>query len=223
MIKIKTFHFNPLETCCAVVHDDAEKACAIIDPGCCSPGETDGLLGFLEAEGLVPEKILLTHGHFDHSFGAAAIAVRLGIKVLMHPADRKVLEKGELFSGVFGMDGYNGRFPTEDIADGDLVKIGNNLEFKVIHVPGHTPGSVCFLHMESKTMFGGDTLFAGSIGRTDLPGGDYDALMESIFGKLLTLDPAIMVIPGHGPDTTIGREALYNPFLEPFNEPEETE
>lgn len=205
MLHIKKFHFNPLRACCSVLWDDSAPQCVIVDPGFADPGEKKELTDFISSNGLIPVKILLTHGHFDHVFGVKDCAETYGAAVYMHPADREMTE---------GLE-------SADLHDGDVIEAGPALKLHVIATPGHTPGGVCFYESEAKVLLSGDTLFAGSIGRTDLPGGEYDDLIRSIMDKLMGLDGDVAVIPGHGPETSIGEEAMRNPFLIPFNGPED--
>lgn len=137
----------------------------------------------------------------------------------MHPADRFTLESNEYFCRCFGAP-MPEAFETSDVTEGSVVEVGD-LKFEVIETPGHTVGGICYLDRENKVLFSGDTLFAGAIGRTDHPGGDYDTIMKSIFSKIICLDGDIRVIPGHGPETEIATERMTNPFLLPFNEPYE--
>lgn len=194
----------------------------IIDPGFYTDSERDQLKDFISGKGLKPVKILLTHGHFDHVFGLKECAEMYGIPVYMDPADKVTLESADYFCKMFGLKTPQVDVPTVDIHDGDIIRFGET-EFEVLSTPGHTPGGVCFLDRADKVLFSGDTLFAGSIGRTDHPNGDYDRLMEGIFNKLMTLDGDIDVIPGHGPHTSITDERTKNPFLQPFNLPYEDE
>ena len=189
VMKIKRFVCNAFQENCYVVSDGAR--CVIIDPGF-DTGELDGLYKYLEAEGMTPEAILLTHSHWDHTLGVSALVERFGIPV---------------FSAAESVQTPEGP---------DLWK-----RFQTIATPGHTPDSVCYYSEADHVLFTGDTLFAGSIGRTDLPGGDYDAEIRSIMEKLIFLPGETDIYPGHGPASTIARERMENPFLEPFNEREE--
>ena len=153
----------------------------------------------MEAEGLTPEAILLTHSHWDHTLGVPALVERFGIPVFS--ATTSLQTPGKPVSCLEGEDEVRG--------------------FKVIATPGHTPDSVCYYNEAEHILFTGDTLFAGSIGRTDLPGGDYDSEIRSIMEKLIFLPGETEIYPGHGPASTIARERMENPFLEPFNEREE--
>lgn len=217
MIHIEHFTFNSFQTRCYVVWDDS-LSCAIIDPGCASENETMRITSFIERQGLNPVCIMLTHGHFDHILGVAGVAGHYGdIPVFMHPEDKFTLENNGYFCRAFGAP-MPEAFQTSDVKEGDVVTVGD-LKFEVIETPGHTVGGVCYLERENGILFSGDTLFAGAIGRSDHPGGDYDQLMRSIFEKIMTLDGVIAVHPGHGPETSIAEERTTNPFLMPFNEP----
>ena len=219
MIHIEEFTFNSFQTRCSMVWDE-EGNCAFIDPGCTSVSETKALHDIVSRKGLKPVCIMLTHGHFDHILGTAELARDFGgLPVYMHPADKFTLEKNEYFSRYFGVP-MPEAFETTDVCEGSVIEVGS-LRFEVIETPGHTVGGVCYLERSEKVLFSGDTLFAGAIGRTDHPGGDYDKLMESIFTKLLHLEGETRVIPGHGPCSEIATERMTNPFLMPFNEPYE--
>ncbi len=217
MIHIEDFTFNAFQERCSVVWDENGK-CAFVDPGCSSAEELSRLTDFVAAKGLKPVCIMLTHGHFDHVLGVAELSVSFGgIPIYMNPADRYTLEQNEYFCRFFGAP-MPAAFETVDVAEGSAVEVGS-LKFEVIETPGHTVGGVCYLERDEKVLFSGDTLFAGAIGRTDHPGGDYDMIMKSILTKLTVLDGDIRVIPGHGPCSDISTEGMTNPFLQPFNEP----
>lgn len=219
MIHIEYFTFNAFMERCSIVWDN-DRNCAIIDPGFYTAGERDKLYGFIEDRKLTVKAILLTHGHFDHIFGAAEAAGHFQVPIYMHPADKVILEEANpALCAAFGL-----KVPAPlaqsltPAMEGDTIGIGS-MKFEVIETPGHTPGGVCYLERDEKVLFSGDTLFAGSIGRTDNQWADYDALMSGIFGKLMELDGDINVFPGHGPATSIATERMTNPFLMPFNEP----
>lgn len=228
MIHIEYFTFNAFQERCSITWDE-NGSCAIFDPGAESEQELASVTGFIKAKELSPRCIILTHAHFDHIYGMSRLCKEYGIPVYMHEKEMFTLtsSNGQLCKA-FGLpvpqeypfcgaqDGTLARF----ISEGDTIDVGN-LHFEVIETHGHTPGGVCYLERSEKVLISGDTLFAGSIGRTDHPGGDYDALMQGIFSKLMALDGDITVIPGHGPCTTIADERTKNPFLMPFNEPYE--
>ena len=221
MLHSRIFPFNPLATNCVVLWNEGSHTCTVVDPGMSSPEGLQQLTDFFKAHDLTPEAILLTHGHFDHVWGVDKLLALYSVPVYMHPADKDITEKMTAgFSSVQGFSFLQHKFTTEDVADGEVLTTAGTA-WKVIHTPGHTPGGVCYYSADNKLLLSGDTLFAGSIGRTDLKGGDYDQLMASIKEKLLNLPGETDVIPGHGQSTTIAREGMSNPFLEPFNEPME--
>ena len=211
MIQIKTFYFNDLRECTYVLWDETLE-CIIIDPGCYSSSERERLVKFIVSENLKPVKIVNTHGHFDHIMGNAFVATEWGIKTHIHPQDKPHLERAQKYSELFGYSIEQPPLDTIDIDDGDKITLGNSF-VTVMHTPGHTRGGVSLYNLEEKFVITGDALFAGSIGRTDLPGGDYDQLMESLLGRLVKLGNDFKVYPGHGPVTTIGQELDTNPFL----------
>lgn len=217
MPEIRTFTFNPFGERCSLVWDHTHEA-VIIDPGCHDAAETGRLTEAIAQNNLTIKAIWLTHGHFDHIYGVSGLATRYGAAVYMHPADKVILDNNALIAGSFGLDAPDVSFSTVDIREGDILRFGES-SFRVIESPGHTPGGVCYYSEEGKALFSGDTLFAGSIGRTDNAWGDYDKLIVSIMDKLMGLPGEVRVIPGHGQGTDIGWERTHNPFLQPFNEP----
>lgn len=217
MIHIEHFAFNSFQTNCYILWDENAN-CIFTDPGCSSEYELSRLTGFVTEKGLKPVCILLTHGHFDHILGVADLAAAYGgIPVYMDPKDRFTLESNDYFCRAFGAP-MPKAFETSDVVEGSTIEAGS-MRFEVIETPGHTKGGVCYLERSEKILLSGDTLFAGAIGRSDHPGGDYDILMRSIFEKLLMLDGDTRVLPGHGPSSDIATERMTNPFLMPFNEP----
>ncbi|MHC1779595.1 MAG: MBL fold metallo-hydrolase [Bacteroidales bacterium] len=211
MIQIKTFYFNDLRECTYVLWDNTGE-CVIIDPGCYSDGEKERLVKFIEGNSLKPVTLLNTHGHFDHIMGNAFVAGRWSLATMIHPDDRPHLERAKQYSDMFGYKIEQPPLNTIELNDGDEIKFGESL-LKVIHTPGHTRGGVSFYSEVDRFVITGDALFAGSIGRTDLPGGDYDQLMESLLNKIIKLGEDYTVYPGHGPVTTIEKEIATNPFL----------
>ncbi|MBR1872329.1 MAG: MBL fold metallo-hydrolase [Bacteroidales bacterium] len=219
MVSVKTFIFNPFEERCSVLWDEASEA-VIVDPGCYDKAETARLTDFISAKKLHPSAIWLTHAHHDHIFGVKTLSELYGIPVYMSPIDKPTLELSGALASRFGLMEPLSDFPTEDIADGDEVCVGK-VPFKVIGTPGHTPGGVCYYSESEKLLLSGDTLFRGSIGRSDLPGGDYDHLIVSVMDKLMGLPGDTEVIPGHGNNTDISTERTHNPFLQPWGNPDE--
>lgn len=224
MINIEYFTFNPFQERSSVIWDETRTG-LIVDPGHCNERERDELYGFVQRNNLTIKAILLTHGHFDHILGVADAAAYFNAPIYMHPADKIIIDEANpLLCKTYGLvipefNGEGGNIIP--VSDGTEIQIGT-MTFKVLETPGHTPGGVCYLESNEKILMSGDTLFAGSIGRTDNNWASYDTLMESIFSKLMVLDGDITVIPGHGPTTSIAQERTTNPFLQPFNELEMT-
>jgi hydroxyacylglutathione hydrolase len=187
-----------------VVDDEAGRA-VLVDPG----DEPDELIAMVEASGAEIDAIWLTHAHVDHIGGVAGVRRRWPVPVFMHPRDTIVFERANEIAHMYGIQFEMPDAPDIDLADGQQVGVGS-LRFEVLHMPGHAPGLVVFVG--EGVMIGGDLLFAGSVGRTDLPYCDPQAMQRSL-ERLATLDPSLVVWPGHGPDTTIGRELEMNPFL----------
>jgi hydroxyacylglutathione hydrolase len=192
---------------CYIVGCEETREVAVIDPG----GNAKGIVNVLEENQLQAVYIINTHGHIDHIGGNRGVQEATGAKILIHEADAKMLTNpASNFSFLMGTKVTS---PPADqfIADGDIIKIGNTLELEVIHTPGHSQGGVCL--KTGEVIFVGDTLFQGSIGRTDFPGGSYRQLIQMIQEKLLCYDDATICYPGHGPATTVGFERKHNPFL----------
>jgi len=209
---LHSFTFNPFQENTYLVWDD-EKKCAIIDPGCYDAFERQELVEFIETMGLTPTKLLNTHCHVDHVLGNRFVSEKYGLKLEMHENDLPVLNAVPNYARHYGFETGEMIQPSILLRDGDAVSVGK-LNFEILHVPGHSPGSICFYHKESAQIISGDALFHGSIGRTDLPGGNHMQLIQSIKGKLLTLEDSVAVFSGHGPKTTIGNERKHNPFLQ---------
>ena len=219
MIHIEHFTFNSFQTNCFVVWDENKK-CAIADPGCASDKEMAELRNFIADKGLEPVCILLTHCHFDHTYGVVALAGAYGIPVYAGKEEMFTVETtNPQICRVFGLP-LPEKFDMNLVSEGDIIEVGT-LRFEALQTPGHSKGGLCWLERNEKTLLSGDTLFAGAIGRSDHPGGDYNVLMKSIFEKLLMLEGDTRVLPGHGPSSDISTERMTNPFLLPFNEPYE--
>lgn len=190
---------------CYILVDEDSKECAVIDPG----GDEEDLISFIDQTGAKVKHILLTHGHADHTGAVGHLSDIYKVSAHIHKNDGEYIQNGEFMFGPLRYKGNNVVLDM-DIDENKVFKIGS-FDIKCIETPGHTPGGVCFL-VDSK-LFTGDTLFLRSIGRTDLSGGDFNTLIESINNKLLVLDPGTAVYPGHGPQTSIKYEKDNNPFL----------
>ena len=210
MLTLKTIvvQVTPFVQNCSVIFCTKSNKCAFVDPG----GDIDLLLDIAKKNNLIPEKILLTHGHIDHAGGAQELSNILKIKIEgPHIADKFLLDELEKQGAMFGMISKNCS-PDRWLDDGDIVKIGL-VELDTYFCPGHTPGHVIFYSKENQIALVGDVLFNGSIGRTDLPGGNHEELLESIKNKLWPLGHDIEFIPGHGPNSTFAQERAANAFV----------
>lgn len=210
-MKIQTFTFNPFQENTYVLYDDTKKA-VIVDPGCSDASERQELVDFIEENKLVPELLLNTHAHIDHVLGNQFVANKYKLELALHKDDLPILVAARQVATAYGFSYEESPLPTIELIEGEEVSFGNTT-LKIIHVPGHAPGHVVFLNETDKTIIGGDVLFKGSIGRTDLPGGNHGHLISNIKNKLFPLDSDIVVYPGHGPTTTIGEEREHNPFF----------
>jgi glyoxylase-like metal-dependent hydrolase (beta-lactamase superfamily II) len=214
-MQIKIFPFNPLEVNTYVLSDET-KECAIIDAACYQPHETELLINYIVDNGFTVKQLINTHLHFDHIFGINALAEKFDVKVAFHKEDEFLLDSIPQKLAMFGFPIDNNVNYTPEVGryliDKEVIAFGNQ-QLKAIHVPGHSPGSLCYYNEAANAVFTGDVLFLESIGRTDLPGGDYDKLVHGIRTKLFTLPPETVVYPGHGPKTTIGFESEHNPFI----------
>jgi len=209
---IKTFTFNPIQENTYLVYDETNEA-AVIDAGCLSEIEKRALKNYIEDNNLTLKRVLNTHLHFDHQFGNKFLFTTYGIKPEAGIEDEYLLENVIAQTRSFGVEiNEEAQAIGSYITDGQELKFGN-ITLKVLHVPGHSPGSMAFYAEKEGILFAGDVLFRGSIGRTDLPKGDYATLISSITKKLLPLPDSTVVYCGHGPSTTIGFERKNNPFL----------
>lgn len=203
---LKALAVGPIMANCYILGCERTKSAAVIDPG----EEADRILMKLAEDKLTLKYIINTHGHFDHVGGNAGLKKASGADLLIHKADAPMLGELGRTAASFGLPAENSPAPDRTIDEGDEISFGE-ITLTVIHTPGHSPGGIS-LHTD-KMVFVGDALFAGSIGRTDLPGGDYNTLISNIKTKLLVLDDDTKVYTGHGPATTIGQEKRINPFL----------
>lgn len=211
-MKIKSFQFNPVGVNTYIVYDDT-KECVIIDAGCYFEDEKERLLNFISDNGLTVKHAINTHLHFDHVLGANFVKEQFGLDIEANKEDQFLLDALPAQMKMFGFEPMEtvpviGKYLDEN----DTVKFDNQ-EFTILHVPGHSPGSIVFYSKENSCLFAGDVLFRFSVGRTDLAGGNHTQLIEGIHQKLLTLPPETVVYSGHGPSTTIGEEKNGNPYL----------
>jgi hydroxyacylglutathione hydrolase len=211
MIKIKTFVFNAFQVNSFVLSDETGE-CIIIDAACYTQPEKDALDKYIADNQLKLVKVINTHGHVDHILGNHHVAEKYKVPFAIHQADMVLVNTAAQHGVVFGFAVEEQPEIKEFLSGGTDVTFGKS-RLKTLFVPGHSPGSLAYYSPEQKFVIVGDVLFKGSIGRTDLPGGDYDQLMESILGKLMNLPDDTLVWPGHGPSTSIHEEALSNPFL----------
>ena len=211
MLSIKEFTFNPVAENTYILYNE-NRECCIIDPGCYFDQERASLKEFIEKSELRPVLLLNTHCHLDHVFGNKFVHDSWNLTLHIHEKERMVLETAPIAGKTWQLpfDNYEGSLVM--IKEGETLKIGDD-EMEIRFAPGHSPGSVCFYHEAGGFVIGGDVLFNGSIGRTDLPGGDYATLINSIQTQLFTLPDETRVYSGHGPMTTIGFEKMNNPFV----------
>jgi hydroxyacylglutathione hydrolase len=211
MLSIKAFTFNPVQENTYILYNE-NRQCCIIDPGCYFDQERASLKEFIENSGLSPVLLLNTHCHLDHVFGNKFVHESWNLTLHIHEKEKIVLDTAPIAGKTWQLpfDNYEG--PLIMIKEGESIMIGED-ELEIRFTPGHSPGSVCFYHEAGGFVIGGDVLFNGSIGRTDLPGGDYATLMNSIQTQLFTLPDETRVYSGHGPLTTIGFEKMNNPFV----------
>lgn len=211
MLSIRTVQVTPFQQNCRILWGSSKKA-LIIDPG----GEVDKIKNLTDKEGLVPAEIWLTHSHIDHCGGVADLLTLFpGLPLSANPLEKELRSRVEDICSMYGVpEGYmkNCPEPTRFLSGGEQISFEGEV-FEVLFTPGHAPGHLCFYNASGGYVLSGDTLFKNSIGRTDLPGGDYSLLIKSIREKLLVLPSEVKVLNGHGPDTTIGEEKKSNPFL----------
>jgi len=212
-MKVKSFAFNPFQENTYVVYDDS-KECIIIDPGCYSEKERTELRIFITSEGLKPVKLINTHCHIDHVLGNKFVSELWDLELYMHKEDLPLLENAGSISKMYGLVDYErSPSPKHFLEEGDILNFGDS-SFNILFTPGHAPGHICLHSQKNNLVIAGDVLFQRSIGRTDLPGGDHNTLINSITNKLFNLDNETKVFCGHGPSTTIGYEKEHNPHLQ---------
>ncbi len=207
---LETFPVGPLRCNCTILGDEVTHEAVVVDPG----DNIAEILSRLQKHGLTLRQIVITHAHIDHVGGAAQLKKATGAPVFLNHNDLALLNAMEMQAGWLGIPTPEVASPDASADDGLAVGL-TTLPAEVIHTPGHTPGSVCLLFPQQHLLLAGDTLFAGSIGRTDLPGGDGRQILRSLRDRLMVLPDTTRVLPGHGPSTTIGEEKQSNPFLQP--------
>jgi glyoxylase-like metal-dependent hydrolase (beta-lactamase superfamily II) len=205
----RIFAVGPLQCNCSVIGDEETQEAMVIDPG----DEIEGVLQILRQEKLTLKQIVITHAHIDHIGGAMKLKAATGAPLLMNQDDHELLKMLDSQAEWVGMKSPGTVKIDESVSHSRVLKIGQ-ISSHVIHTPGHTEGSICLYFPEEKKLIAGDTLFAGSIGRTDFPGGSMEKIMRSLHNQVLALPDEVEVTPGHGPQTTIGEERETNPFLQ---------
>jgi len=211
MLTVQPFTFNPVQENTYVLYNE-KGDCGIIDPGCYFASEETALKDFLSQNKLKPALLINTHCHLDHIFGNRFVHQTYGLTLHLHSLEKAVLEHGPASAQLWGLSFVNYDGEMVFIDEGQTLRIGDD-ELQILFTPGHSPGSLSFYSAANKFVISGDVLFEKSVGRTDLPGGDFKILEESIKTKLYTLPPDTVVYPGHGNSTTIGDEIKGNPFV----------
>ena len=211
MLVVKVFEFSPIRENTYLLYNE-RRECIIIDPGCYFEEERDELKTFIESASLLPKFLLNTHCHLDHVFGNKWVAETYGLILHIHEKEKPVLDYAPTAGLMWNLpfESYEGDLVY--LRENESIKLGLD-ELKILLTPGHSPGSVVFYCQKQEFVIGGDVLFRMSIGRTDLPGGDYDTLIESIRSRILVLPDQVKIYPGHGEPTTVGFEKKHNPFL----------
>lgn len=212
-MKIKTFEFNPIFVNTYVLYDDSRE-CVIIDAACYYHDEKENIFNFIIDNELQPKMLINTHLHFDHLFGINYLASQFDLPFAANQNDAYLIDDLPNQLRMFGVEPNAVQKPKIDryLTEKDTIRFGNQ-ELKIWHVPGHSPGSIVYYNEQAGALFTGDVLFRQGIGRTDLPGGDYEQLVDGIRTKLFTLPDETIVYPGHGPTSTIGYEKANNPFV----------
>lgn len=210
MLQVKKFTFNPFAENTYVLFDDT-KECVVIDPGCYEKREQQELVDFIESNNLIVKKLINTHCHIDHVLGNAFIKRKFNVQLHIHPIEEALLRAVSTYASNYGFFQYEDSIPDVFITENDTVDFGDQ-QLKILFVPGHSPGHIAFYDEVTKIVIGGDVLFENSIGRSDLPGGNFNTLINSIHEKFFTLPDDVTVYCGHGEETSIGFEKRTNPF-----------
>jgi len=203
---VEVIEVGPLQVNCVILGCEATRKAVVIDPG----ADIERIEASLSKHRLTVDLILNTHGHFDHIGANRALKTSTGAPLMIHKADIKLLQMARLQAATYGLSAEDSPEPDKELQDGQTLTFGEE-RLQVLHTPGHSPGCVCFYR--EGLLVSGDTLFAGSVGRTDLPGGNHEQLLQSLKDKVVGLPPETKVICGHGPVTTIAHELLHNPYL----------
>jgi hydroxyacylglutathione hydrolase len=211
MLNVSVFTFNAFQENTYLLANE-QKQCWIIDPGMYEKRENEELIAFIDQNHLSPQAVINTHAHLDHIFGVKAMMDKYKIPFGLHHADQPLLNMATASASLYGFTLTDVPGPAFYIKEGEPLKLGND-EITVFHTPGHSPGSISLYYPQGGWVISGDVLFSGSIGRTDLPGGDFNTLISGIRNHLFTLPADTTVFSGHGPATTIGEEREHNPFL----------
>lgn len=210
MLQVKKFTFNPFAENTYVAYDHTRE-CVVIDPGCYEKEEEAELVTFITSNNLTVKQVINTHCHIDHVLGNAFLKRKFNVPLLIPALEDSLLRAVRSYAGNYGFQQYQDSTPDELIHEDYILTVGEQ-KLTTLFVPGHSPGHIAFYHHADKILIAGDVLFYNSIGRTDLPGGNYDTLIESIHKKLFVLPDEVTVYCGHGPETTIGFEKRTNPF-----------
>ena len=209
-MEVKSFVFNPFMENTYLLYDESREA-IIVDPGCYEDYEKKELTSFIADHDLKVTRLLNTHCHIDHVFGNQFVKDKYGVKLEIHAEDEATLKAVKVYAPNYGFQHFEEAEVDQYFDEGDTISFGNS-SLEIVFVPGHAPGHVAFYNKNEKIVIGGDVLFDGSIGRTDLPGGDFDTLIKSIHEKIFPLGDEMVIYPGHGATTTVGKEKQTNPF-----------
>ena len=212
-MKIKSFTFNPFQENTYIIYDKT-KECLIVDPGCYTEEEKNILKEFITKQKLTPTKLINTHCHIDHILGNKFVHQQWGVPLYIHKADLPLLENAKKISEMYGFENYEDSIlPQHYLEEHNIITCGKS-SFNILFTPGHAPGHICLLNKKNNIIISGDVIFKESIGRTDLPGGDHNTLINSIMKKIFPLPNETQIFCGHGPITSLGSEKKYNPFLQ---------
>ena len=212
-MKIKSFTFNPFQENTYIIYDKT-KECLIVDPGCYTEEEKNILKEFITKQKLTPTKLINTHCHIDHILGNKFVHQQWEVPLYIHKADLPLLENAKKISEMYGFENYeDSPLPQHYLEEENIITCGKS-SFNILFTPGHAPGHICLLNKKNNIIISGDVIFKESIGRTDLPGGDHNTLINSIMKKIFPLPDETQIFCGHGPITSLGSEKKYNPFLQ---------